>query len=304
MRTSCSKFLEHFAAIAEALEQNGLWDEQDGFYYDVLLGADGSRTPLKVSSIVGLIPLLPTVVLDAGEIHRATALRKAFARLHARHAHDEEATTQLVRGTGQGERLLLSAVGLDRMRRLLAHAFDEREFLSPFGLRSVSQRLRENPYRVQIDGVSASVDYEPAESSTGLFGGNSNWRGPVWMPLNYLFVDGLARLGEQVGDGIRVEYPTGSGRELTLVEVAADLRRRLISIWLPDLDGRRPVYGGVERLQHDPRWRENLLFFEYFHGDNGAGLGAMHQTGWSALVADLIVGRRHPPDPCARSLYG
>jgi hypothetical protein len=298
------KFLEHFAAIAEALERNGLWDEQDGFYYDVLLGADGSRTPLKVSSIVGLIPLLPTVVLDAGEIARATSLRKAFARLHARHAHDEESTTQLVRGTGERERLLLSAVGLDRMRRLLAHAFDESEFLSPFGLRSVSQRLRENPYRVQIDGVSASVDYEPAESSTGLFGGNSNWRGPVWMPLNYLFVDGLARLGEQVGDGIRIEYPTGSGRELTLVEVAADLRRRLISIWLPDLDGRRPVYGGVERLQHDARWRENLLFFEYFHGDNGAGLGAMHQTGWSALVADLIVGRRHPPDPCARSLYG
>jgi len=297
------KFLEHFALIADALERAGLWDEQDGFYYDVLQAGDGTRTPLKVSSIVGLIPLLPTVVLDSGQISLATSLRKAFARLEQRHERDEHSATQLVRG-GDGRRLLLSAVGFDRMRRLLAHAFAEDEFLSPFGLRSVSARLREAPYRVEIAGMAASVDYEPAESTTGLFGGNSNWRGPVWMPLNYLFVDALARLGEQVGEGIVVEYPTGSGQQLTLNEIAADLRRRLISIWLPGEDGRRPVYGDVEKLQSDPRWRENLLFFEYFHGDNGAGLGAMHQTGWSALVADLIVGRRHPPDACARSLYG
>jgi hypothetical protein len=298
------KFLEHFAGIAEALESQGLWDEQDGFYYDVLAGADGSRTPLKVSSIVGLIPLLPTVVLDADDVHLATSLRKAFARLQERHVREQEAATQVLRAGAAQERLLLSAVGLDRMRRLFAHAFDESEFLSPFGLRSVSRRLRDEPYRVTIGDMTASVDYEPAESRSGLFGGNSNWRGPVWMPLNYLFVDALARLGDQVGDGFVFEYPTGSGVERTLGEIAADLRRRLIAIWLPGEDGRRPVYGAVERMQSDPRWRENLLFFEYFNGDDGAGLGAMHQTGWSALVADLIVGRRIPPDPCARSLYG
>jgi hypothetical protein len=298
------KFLEHFAAIAEALERSGLWDDGDGFYYDVLADADGSRTPLKVPSIAGLIPLLPTVVLDAREIRRATALRKAFARLHDRHADEGSGADQLVRGSGESERMLLSAAGHERMVRLLAHAFDESEFLSPFGLRSVSARLRDQPYTVTIAGVSASVDYEPAESTTPLFGGNSNWRGPVWMPLNYLFVDALARLGEQVGDGIIVEYPTGSGEQLTLTAIAADLRRRLIALWLPGDDGRRPVFGGVERMQSDPRWRENLLFYEYFNGDDGAGLGASHQTGWTALVADLIVGRRIAADPCARSLYG
>ncbi|MGD0386884.1 MAG: glucosidase, partial [Solirubrobacteraceae bacterium] len=277
------KFLEHFAAIADALERGGLWDEDDGFYYDVLAGADGSRTPLKVPSIAGLIPLLPTVVLDGREIRRASALRKAFARLHDRHP-DEGAANQLMRGGGASERMLLSAVGRERMLRLLAHAFDESEFLS-------------------IAGVSASVDYEPAESTTPLFGGNSNWRGPVWMPLNYLFVDALARLGEQVGDGIVAEYPTGSGEQMTLTAIAADLRRRLIALWLPGDDGRRPVFGGVERMQSDPRWRENLLFYEYFNGDDGAGLGASHQTGWTALVADLIVGRRMAADPGARSLY-
>jgi hypothetical protein len=296
------KFLEHFAAIAEALERGGLWDEQDGFYYDVLAGADGSRTPLRVASIAGLIPLLPTVVLDAGEIRQAAALRKAFARLHERHG--EDAATVVVRGTGASERVLLSAVGRDRILRLLGHAFDESEFLSPFGLRSLSARLRDQPYSVAIDGETATVDYEPAESTTTLFGGNSNWRGPVWMPLNYLFVDALARLGEQVGDAIVAEYPTGSGEDLTLTAIAADLRRRLIALWLPDGDGRRPVFGGVERMQSDPRWRENLLFYEYFNGDDGAGLGASHQTGWSALVADLIVGRRIAADPGARSLYG
>jgi hypothetical protein len=294
------KFLEHFAAIAEALEQGGLWDEHDRFYYDVLAGADGSRTPLKVASIVGLIPLLPTVVLDAGEVRRATALRKAFARLRERHG-DEEA---VVGAGGGGDRLLLSAVGRERMLALLAHAFDENEFLSPFGLRSLSARLRDQPYSVEIAGMTATVDYEPAESTTALFGGNSNWRGPVWMPLNYLFVDALARLGEQVGERILLDYPTGSGAQLGLTAIAADLRRRLIGLWLPDGEGRRPVFGGVERLQTDPRWRENLLFYEYFNGDDGAGLGASHQTGWTALVADLIVGRRLDPDPCARSLYG
>jgi hypothetical protein len=296
------KFLEHFAAIAEALERGGLWDERDGFYYDVLAGADGSRTPLKVASIVGLIPLLPTVVLDAGAVRRATALRKAFARLRERHG-DEGAAT-VVGATGAGERLLLSAVGRERTLALLAHAFDENEFLSPFGLRSVSARLRDQPYSVEIAGTTATVDYEPAESTTALFGGNSNWRGPVWMPLNYLFVDALARLGEQVGERTLIDYPTGSGVQLGLTAIAADLRARLIALWLPDAEGRRPVFGGVERMQSDPRWRENLLFYEYFNGDDGAGLGASHQTGWTALVADLIVGRGLDPDPCARSLYG
>jgi hypothetical protein len=292
------KFLEHFAGIAEALEQSGLWDEQDGFYYDVLAGADGSRTALKVPSIAGLIPLLPTVVLDAAEVRRASSLRKAFARLSERHGGE----MVVAHGSGVDQRLLFTAAGRQRVVRLLGHAFDESQFLSPFGLRSVSARLRDQPYSVEIAGTIRTVDYEPAESTTALFGGNSNWRGPVWMPLNYLFVDALARLGEQVGDGIVVEYPSGSGVQLTLTAVAADLRRRLIAIWLADGDGRRPVFGGVERMQSDPRWRENLLFYEYFNGDDGAGLGASHQTGWTALVADLIVGRQMAPDPGARTL--
>ena len=182
-------------------------------------------------------------------------------------------------------------VGVDRLLRLFAKLFDENEFLSPHGLRAVSAYHRDHPYVLEVEGVRASIDYEPAESTTAMFGGNSNWRGPIWFPLNYLVVSALDRYHRFFGDDLTIEYPTGSGAHHTLDKVAADLRGRLIAVFEPDENGRRPCFGGVERLQQDPAWRDNIVFNEYFHGDNGAGLGASHQTGWTGIVADLIRGR-------------
>jgi len=182
-------------------------------------------------------------------------------------------------------------VGEDHLRRLFTKLFDESEFLSPHGLRAVSAYHRDHPYRIEVEGITATIDYEPAESTTAMFGGNSNWRGPIWFPLNYLMISALERYHQYFGPDFRVEYPTGSGHELTLDEIAADLQTRLISLFLVGPDGRRPAFGGVEKLQSDPAWKDNLVFNEYFHGDNGAGLGASHQTGWTGLVADLIRGR-------------
>ena len=193
-----------------------------------------------------------------------------------------------MRGEPGHQRLLLGVVGIDRLERLFSKLFDEREFLSPFGLRSVSAFHRDRPYALDIEGVQSTIDYEPAESTTPMFGGNSNWRGPVWFPLNYLVISSLERYHQFFGDGLTVEYPTGSGRRVSLQAIADDLRRRLISIFLVGPDGRRPCFGGVERLQQDPAWKDNLMFNEYFHGDNGAGLGAAHQTGWTGVVADAI----------------
>ena len=203
-----------------------------------------------------------------------------------------------VRGTGESRRLLLSIVSPDRLARVFTRLFDEDAFLSPYGLRSLSRHHTE-PY--QVPGLpTATIDYEPAESRTAMYGGNSNWRGPVWFPVNYLVIRALLQYDEFLGSGFRIEYPVGSGQEVTLREVAGDLADRLVSIWLPDSDGRRPVYGGVERMQTDPAWKDNLLFYEYFHGDNGAGLGAMHQTGWTALVADLLL---DPPRRGSRFVF-
>jgi hypothetical protein len=187
--------------------------------------------------------------------------------------------------------MLLGVVGIDHLKRLFTVLFDEREFLSPYGLRAISAVHREHPYVLEVEGITATIDYEPAESTTAMFGGNSNWRGPLWMPLNYLVVDALDRYYRFFGDALTIEYPTGSGVELTLDKIGQDLRRRLISLFLVGPDGRRPCFGYVDRLQNDPAWKDNVVFNEYFHGDNGAGLGAMHQTGWTGLVADLIRGR-------------
>jgi len=289
------KFLEHFAAIKQALDDRGLWDETDGLYYDRLITSSGQELPLKVRSIVAILPTLAMSAVDQGTIDLALVVGKRFAALLTEQKMPDLATmagSGLLRGAPGNQRLLLSLAGPDRLRRLLSVLLDEAEFLSPHGLRALSAWHREHPYTIDVEGYQASIDYEPAESTTPLFGGNSNWRGPVWFPVNYLLVSVLERYHLFFGDEFTVEYPTGSGRQRTLGEVAADIQDRLISIFLPDVDGRRPCFGQVVLLRDDPAWRDNVIFNEYFHGDTGAGLGASHQTGWTGLVADMIR-RRH-----------
>jgi hypothetical protein len=274
------KFIEHFALIADALESQGMWDEGDGFFYDQLRLPDGRIEPIKVRSIVGVLPLLGVVAIDEEIVDRAETINKHAARLLAS-AHP-------VRGGLGDRRLLLGVVGVSRMLRLLTRLTDPDEFLSPYGLRAVSRVHAEHPFVLDVPGMHSTIDYEPAESTTGMFGGNSNWRGPVWMPVNFLVVEALTRYARFFGDDLKVEYPTGSGKEWSLEEVVIDLQERLISIFVRGADERRPCFGWVERLQNDPAWRDNVVFNEYFHGDNGAGLGASHQTGWTGLVAELI----------------
>jgi len=282
------KFLEQFLQIAGALDKQGLWDAEDRFFYDRLEFPSGATTSVKVRTIAGLIPLLPAVGLPVREADTADKLGKRFARVRQNWEAAGGNMTGRVREIGDQRQVLISVINPDEFAATLTEFFDEAAFLSPHGLRSVSKRYQDHPYT--LDGVpGATIDYEPAESTTSMFGGNSNWRGPVWFPLNYLAIRQFARLQQFFGDDLTLEYPTGSGRRLSFGEIAQDLADRLISIWLPDPDGRRPVYGGTRKFCEEPAWRDNLLFFEYFHGDNGAGLGAMHQTGWTALVADLIL---------------
>jgi hypothetical protein len=278
-------FLEQFAQIAHALDTTGLWDEQDAFYYDRLRLDDGETFLLKVRSMVGLIPLLASGHIDPDIAAKAVAQGGEFAQL---------GTHALGRRTDTSTGTFVSVVEPAALEPMLADLFDTESFLSPFGLRSLSARLRGRPYEIPVRGADP-IDYEPAEATA--LHVNSNWRGPVWMPLNYLFIDALARIGDQLGDQAPApQYPTASGAGSSLTEISGDLRARIISLWRRQQD-RRPVFGGVTTLQNDPNWRDNLLFFEYFQGDDGAGLGAMHQTGWTALVADLITGRRLSPDP-------
>ena len=289
------KFLEHFAAIRDALDSQGLWDDDDGFYYDRLVTPSGEQVPIKVRSMVGMIPLLAAAVVGEDDLRQALVLGKQFADLLGReNLADTDAMRArgVLRGLGGQERLLLSLCGPDRLKRLLERLFDENEFLSAHGLRALSAYHRSHPYSLSVEGVTASIDYEPAESTTALFGGNSNWRGPVWFPLNYLVIASLERYHRFFGDDFTIEYPTGSGNQLTLDKVAADLQDRLISIFTRGPDGRRPCFGSVSLLQSDPAWRDNLVFAEYFHGDNAAALGAWHQTGWTGIIADIIR-RRH-----------
>jgi Glycosyl hydrolase family 63 C-terminal domain len=285
------KFLEHFAAISEAMEGQGLWDDTDGLYYDRLLAPDGSQTPVQVRSMVGMIPALAVAVVDEVTLDRSLTVGKHFADFLDRQGlSDRDKLRQLgvLRGQPGHQRLLLSVAGIDRIERLFTRLFDEAEFLSPYGLRALSAYHRDHPYAFSADGVHASIDYEPAESTTPMFGGNSNWRGPLWMPLNYLVISSLERYHRFFGDELTVEYPAGSGQRLPLDAVAADLSDRLISLFLVGPDGRRPCFGQVTRLQNDTAWKDNIVFSEYFHGDNGAGLGASHQTGWTGVIADLI----------------
>jgi hypothetical protein len=291
------KFLEQFVMISEALETSGLYDADDGFFYDRLIDAAGNCTPIKVQTLVGVIPILATVGVPLDQIHRLATLRKAAARRLDASERDQGQRFP-IRESGGVNRAVVSLVTPDQARRTLAHLLDEDAFLSPHGLRSLSRRHSE-PY--VVPGLpGAAIDYEPAESTTSMYGGNSNWRGPVWMPTNYLVLRSLLLYDELLGSEFTVEHPTGSGREHTLREVAADLADRLIGIWLPDGTGRRPVAGGQPLLAEDPAWKDNLLFYEYFHGDNGAGLGASHQTGWTALVVDLLL----DPPSRARQVFG
>jgi hypothetical protein len=288
------KFLEQFLQIRTALEDTDLYDPEDAFFYDRLLKPSGESVAVKVRTIAGLIPLLPAVGIPRPQAAQVDRLGKRFAAIRDAWTADGKNLAGLVREIDGHENVLVSVLRPDELHAALAEFLDEDAFLSPHGLRSVSKRYEGNPY--EIPGMpGATVDYEPAESTTGMFGGNSNWRGPVWMPLNYLAVRQFVIWHRFLGDDFTVEYPTGSGDRRTMGQVAQDLSDRLLSIWLPDADGRRPVFGEVQRLQEDPAWKDNLLFFEYFHGDNGAGLGAMHQTGWTAVVVDLLL------DPPGRS---
>ena len=289
------KFLEHFAAIRTALDSQGLWDEDDGLYYDKLVTPSGEAVPVRARSMVGIIPVLAAAVVDGDDLRHAQLMGKQFADFLGQEGFADTGKLRelgLLRGEPGDERLLLSLAGPARLERLLGRLFDEGEFLSPHGLRALSAWHRDYPYELSVEGVSASIDYEPAESTTAMFGGNSNWRGPVWFPLNYLVISVLERYHRFFGDELTIEYPTGSGRQLTLDLVATDLSDRLISIFTRGTDGRRPCFGGNERLQTDPAWHDNLVFSEYFHGDNGAAIGAAHQTGWTGLIADVIR-RRH-----------
>jgi hypothetical protein len=285
-----AKFLEQGLRIVAAMDRLGgdgddLWDEQDGFFYDVLRLPDGSATRLKVRSLVGLLPLCATVVAP---FERIQALPSFLRHVRWIREHRPELAASMAKLTRPGnEWYLFSALDERKLRRVLEHMLDEQQFLSPYGIRSLSRSHAADPYTFTVEDREYRVGYEPAESSTRMFGGNSNWRGPIWMPINALIVRALDRLALYYGDDFKVEMPTGSGRLMTLSEVARELATRLERVFLRDADGRRPVYGGTTLFQTDPHWRDLLLFYEYFHGDNGAGIGASHQTGWTALVAGL-----------------
>jgi len=290
-----SKFWEHFLNIAHAMgggslhggRGHNLWDEEDGFFYDVLHLPDDSRRPMKIRSLVGLIPLLAVQTLEPDVLRQLDGFHRRL-EWFVDHRPDLIASVACMRTRGHQERRLLSIVDGTQLRRVLRVMLDEREFLSPCGIRALSQVRRDHPYLLQVNGAEYRVEYEPAESTTGLFGGNSNWRGPIWFPINFLLIEALQKFHHYFGDSYQVECPTGSGRMVTLWEVAADLSRRLTRIFLNDGAGRRPVFGSVEVFQRDPYWHDLIPFHEYFHGDTGAGLGASHQTGWTALVAKLL----------------
>jgi hypothetical protein len=297
------KFLEHFAAIAEALDTVGIWDEEDGLFYDRVVMRDGSAVPLRVRSIAAVIPLLAVAVVDDEALGLALVTNKGFASyLRRQQARLEDGLHAggVLHGKGKHQ-ILVGVTSPDRVRRMCEKLLDPSEFLSPYGLRSLSAYHREHPYEVEIQGVRAGIDYEPAESATPMFGGNSNWRGPVWFPLNYLIAGALERYHEFFGDDFTIEFPTGSGQFATLSQVADHIWKRLVGVFLLDGDGRRPCFGAVTRMQDDPRWRDNILFHEYFNGDDGSGLGASHQTGWTALVADVIR-RRHGALPAVSDI--
>jgi hypothetical protein len=287
----CVKFVEHFLWIATSMmnagDGTGMWDEEDGFFYDVLRFPDGRAERLKVRSMVGLLPLCAATVLEESLLDRLPVVHdrlrsflEARPKLRA-FIHDPAKR-------GHRHRLLASILDERKLRRVLELMLDEGEFLSPFGIRALSRYHKEHPYLFRAGEQEYRVPYLPAESDTGMFGGNSNWRGPIWAPLNALLIRGLLQYYVYYGNDFTIECPTGSGRQMTLYQVAEEIARRLASIFVRDAQGRRPVYGGTKVFQEDPHWRDLVLFYEYFHGDNGAGLGASHQTGWTGVIARLM----------------
>jgi hypothetical protein len=286
------KFAEHFYYIASAMNRygaDGMWDEEDGLYYDLLRLPDGSATRLKVRSLVGLLPLCASTVIEKRQRDLAP---RAVAGMYRRLSRIPE-LMETIHPTGPGhlgvaERGIMALLNPQRLRRILTKMLDENEFLGPHGIRSISKFHERNPYVLRVGAQEYRVEYLPAESDTGMFGGNSNWRGPVWMPVNVLIIRALHNFYLYYGDNFKIECPTGSGKMMNLFEVSKEIADRLISTFTRDGQGRRPVYGGTEKFQSDPHWRDRILFYEYFHGDNGAGLGASHQTGWTGLVAKLI----------------
>jgi hypothetical protein len=262
----------------------GMWDEEDGFFYDVLRLPDGRAQRLKVRSMVGLLPLCAVTVFEGELMAKYPEIRAAGRRFLEERP---ELTAFIHEPSKQGKagRRLASILNENNLRRVLARMLDENEFLSPHGIRSLSRYHAEHPYVFKAGGQEYRVNYLPAESDTGMFGGNSNWRGPIWMPVNGLIMRALLQYYLYYGDDFTVECPTGSGRQMTLYQIAEELSRRAHSIFLRNREGRRPVYGGTRKFQDDPHWRDLILFYEYFHGDNGAGLGASHQTGWTGIIA-------------------
>jgi hypothetical protein len=287
-----NKFFEHFLLIAHAMnhiagQDCSLWDEEDGFYYDIIRRPSGESFPLRVRSMVGITPLFGISTLEPDTVERFPAFWKR-ARWFLQNRPELAEYCPLMEVPGRRERRLLSLVSTDKLPRILARLLDEKEFLSPYGVRSLSRSHAEHPYELRVEGQTFRVDYEPAESQTGLFGGNSNWRGPIWMPVNYLIIEALQRLAHYHGETLKIECPTGSGTYLPIWEVASELSRRLIRLFTADEQGRRPTNGARHPLQRHPHFAEHVTFFEYFHGDTGEGLGARAQTGWTALVAKLL----------------
>jgi hypothetical protein len=287
-----TKFLGHFLWIAAAMDRPGdladeLWDEEDGFFYDVLRFPDGTGQKIKVRSMVGLLPMCAGTVIPAGVLARNPEF-VARAQEMLRNNHGLLDRMAPLDKPGVKGRHLLSVLNETKLRRVLARMLDEERFFSPHGIRSLSRWHKDHPYVFTVQGREYRVEYLPAESNNAMFGGNSNWRGPVWMPVNVLIIRALLQYYLYYGDDFRIECPTGSGRKMTLFEVAKEIARRLEAIFLRGPDGRRPVYGGTRLFQEDEHWKDHVLFYEYFHGDNGAGLGASHQTGWTGVVARLM----------------
>jgi len=286
------KFFEHTMWISGAMDRMGesqdkMWDEEDGFFYDVLRLPDGSARRLKVRSMVGLLPLAAVAIFDENILDRLPSFARNAREFLLRHP-ELTASIHMPAEPGMNGRRMISIVDEKKLRRILSRMLDEHEFLGPHGIRALSRHHLEHPYVFHHGGHEFRVGYVPGDSDSGMFGGNSNWRGPVWMPVNFLLWTALLRLAAYYGDRFTIECPTGSGKPMTLFQVAHELAERLIGTFTRDASGRRPVYGGAETFQSNPNWRDNILFYEYFHGDNGAGIGASHQTGWTGGIARII----------------